>query len=211
MITVMIVDDQQLLRNSLKRIIDLDDALEVIALAGDGKEGVEKCMQYKPDIVIMDIEMPVMDGITALKKIKESVPDTKVIMLTTFDSRDNILNSFLANADGYITKETTPEQLLTTLKCVSYGFTVIHNVVKDMMIDRFEMVSVDEDDIKDVLNEEELEIVKMIVYGHSNKDIADYFKYSEGTIKNKVSKIYEKVGVADRIQLAVYALKNGSL
>ncbi len=211
MITVMIVDDQQLLRNSLKRIIDLDDELEVVALAGDGKEGIEKCIKYKPNIVIMDIEMPVMDGITALKKIKEKIPKTKVIMLTTFDSKENILSSFVSDADGYITKETTPEQLLTTLKCVSYGFTVMHKVVKDMMIDRFEMVTVDEDDIKDVLSEEEIEIVKMIVYGHSNKYIAEHFKYSEGTIKNKVSKIYEKIGVADRIQLAVYALKNGNL
>ncbi len=209
MIKVIIADDQVLLRNSLKQIISIDEEIEVIEMAENGEDAINKCRILKPDIVIMDIEMPKMDGITALKIIKQKTPDIKVIILTTFDSKENILRSFLAGSDGYITKDTTPKQLIETIKCVSYGLIVIHNGVKEIMVDRFEKTSVNQNDMRNLLTEEELEIVEMIVYGKSNKQIASKFNYSEGTIKNKVSKIYEKLNVTDRIQLAVHTLKNG--
>lgn len=209
MINVVIADDQILLRKSLRQLISVDQEIRVVAEAGDGKEAVHVCEQHRPDIVMMDIEMPKMNGIEALQIIKERFPQIKVIILTTFDNRENIIASFLARADGYVTKDIEPQELMTTIKCVNYGLTVIHETVKEMMVEKFEKLSKHQHQYAEVLTEEEFEMVKLIVNGERNKDIGKIFNYTEGTIKNKVSKIYEKLGITDRLQLAVYAVEHG--
>ncbi len=208
MIKIMIVDDQELLRKSLAQLINIDDEISVVAMAASGKEAVATCRQFQPDIVMMDIEMPEMDGIKALKKIKAQWPQTRVIILTTFDSKENIIDAFLGHADGYITKEIAPQELIATIKCVSYGLTVIHENVKKIMIDKFEEVKAPSVDSAVQLSSEEIEIVKLIVDGKSNKHIGGALNYSEGTVKNKVSRIYDKLKLTDRLQLAVYAVEN---
>ncbi len=208
MIKIMIVDDQELLRKSLAQLINIDDEISVVAMAASGKEAVSICQQIQPDIVMMDIEMPEMDGIKALQKIKLLCPQTRVIILTTFDSKENIINAFLGRADGYITKEIAPQELIATIKCVSYGLTVIHENVKKIMIDKFEEVKAPSLDSVVQLSSEEIEIVKLIVDGKSNKHIGISLNYSEGTVKNKVSRIYDKLKLTDRLQLAVYAVEN---
>ncbi len=130
MIRLIVADDQALLRKSLKEIISTDDQMNVVDTASTGREAIHLCEQYHPDIVIMDIEMPTMSGIDALKVIKEQYPEIKVIILTTFDNKENIISAFLASADGYITKDIDPHELITTIKCVNYGLTVIHKSVK---------------------------------------------------------------------------------
>lgn len=209
MIRIMIVDDQMLLRKSLGQIISTDEEISVVKMASTGKEAIEACEILKPDIVMMDIEMPKMNGIVALKIIKEKYPETKVIILTTFDNKENIISSFLGKADGYITKDIEPQELITTIKCVNYGLTVIHKSVKEMMVEEFEKLSRKSKAYTDVLNAEEIDMIKSIVDGKSNKAIAQVFNYSEGTVKNKVSKIYDKLHISDRLQLAVYAVENG--
>ncbi len=208
MVKIMIVDDQALLRKSLAQLIDIDDEISVVAMAETGKEAVSTCQQFQPDIVMMDIEMPEMDGINALKKIKEQCPKTRVIILTTFDSKEHIIDAFLAHADGYITKEIAPQELIATIKCVSYGLTVIHENVKNIMIDKFEEVKPPLLAGTMQLSPEDIEIIKLIVDGKSNKYIGATLNYTEGTVKNKVSRIYEKLKLTDRLQLAVYAVEN---
>ncbi len=208
MVKIMIVDDQALLRKSLAQLINIDDEICVVAMAETGKEAVSTCKQFQPDIVMMDIEMPEMDGIKALKKIKEQCPNTRVIILTTFDSKENIIDAFLAHADGYITKEIAPQELIATIKCVSYGLTVIHENVKNIMIDKFEEVKPPLLDGAMQLSAEDIEIIKLIVDGKSNKYIGTTLNYTEGTVKNKVSRIYDKLKLTDRLQLAVYAVEN---
>lgn len=209
MIKILIADDQVLLRQSLGQLISIDPELNVVELVGTGKEAIHACDQHRPDIVLMDIEMPVLNGIEALKKIKSRYPLTKIIMLTTFENRENIIEAFMADADGYITKEIDPEELICVIKCVSFGQTVIHKSVKKIMVDKFKKIHMASTNYEKVLSDEEIEMVKYIVNGKSNKAIGQIFSYTEGTIKNKVSRIYEKLGLNDRLQLAVYAVENG--
>ena len=209
MIRIIIADDQELLRKSLGRLISIDEEMNVVAMAENGIEAINQCEKHKPDIIIMDIEMPKLNGIDALRIIKNKYPKTKVIILTTFDNRENIILSFLAKADGYITKDIAPQELLTTIKCVNYGLTVIHKSVKEIMVDKFEKLANRNKNYTDILSTEEIAVVKLIVDGKSNKHIGSAFNYTEGTVKNKVSRIYKKLGISDRLQLAVYVVENG--
>ncbi len=211
MIKTMIVDDQELLRKSLAQLISINEEISVIAMASNGIEAIAGCEEHHPDVVLMDIEMPGMDGITALKQIKERYPEIKVIILTTFDSKENIVESFLASADGFITKEIAPNELIATIQCVSYGLSVIHQNVRMIMMDKFKNeMARQQSDVND-LTTEEIEIIRLIVDGKSNKHIALALNYTEGTVKNKVSKIYDKLGMTDRLQLAVFAVANNIL
>ncbi|HOO29034.1 MAG TPA: response regulator transcription factor, partial [Lachnospiraceae bacterium] len=158
---------------------------------------------------LMDIEMPQMDGIEATKIIKTRFPDMKVIILTTFENPDNIMESFVNDADGYIVKNISYKDLKRTIKCVNNGLTVIHESVRKIMVDRFRGLSEYKARYKDVLTDREAEIVKYIAAGLSNKEIAAKLSYSPGTIKNDVSKILEKLDMADRMQIAVFAIENG--
>lgn len=209
MIKIMIVDDQELLRKSLGQIISTDEEISVISMASTGRDAIEKCNLNPPDVILMDIEMPELNGIAALKIIKENYPEIKVIILTTFDNKENIVSSFLSKADGYITKDIAPLELITTIKCVNYGLTVIHKSVKEIMVDKFQKLSSSQKNYSEVLSLEEIDMIKLIVDGKSNKAISKVLNYSEGTVKNKVSKIYDKLGISDRLQLAVYAIENG--
>lgn len=209
MINIIIADDQILLRKSLGQIISTDEDINVVDMVGTGKAAIESCNTYKPNIVLMDIEMPEMDGISALKIIKKNHPKIKVIILTTFENTDNIINSFLSEADGYIIKDVDCAELLITIKCVNYGLTVIHKSVKKVMVDRFKNLVKDKKKYVEIVNENEIDIIRLIVRGQSNKNIAKVLNYSEGTIKNKISRIYEKLEISDRLQLAVYAVENG--
>lgn len=209
MLKLIIVDDQSLLRKSLCQIISTDETLTVVGQAENGNEAIELCEKLNPDIVLMDIEMQYMDGITALTTIKQHQPAIKVIILTTFENQENIVEAFLAQADGYITKDIGPDELITTIKCVGYGLTVICKSVKTMMVYKFKKMVDGKKNYIEILTKEEIDMVRLIADGRSNKEIAKSFNYTEGTIKNKVSKIYEKLSVSDRLQLVVYAMENG--
>lgn len=209
MIKIIIADDQELLRKSLGQIISTDEEMNVVAMASTGREAINECEKHRPDIIIMDIEMPTMNGIDALKIIKEKYSETKVVILTTFDNEESIVSAFLSEADGYITKDIDPDELILTIKCINYGLTVINKSVKCIMVDKFEKLADKSKNYVDLLNMVEIDMIKLIVDGKSNKELAKLLNYTEGTVKNKVSKIYEKLEISDRLQLAVYAVENG--
>lgn len=210
MIKILIADDQLLLRESISFILNNDEEIEVVGEAGNGLEVIEQCKKLKPDIILMDMEMPKMDGINATKAIKDSC-NAKVIILTTFENPDNIMEAFTVGADGYVVKEIRHNDLILAIKCVASGLTVIHESVKKVMIDRFKGLSDYRSLYSDLLTEKEVQIIKLIATGKSNKEIGSALCYSEGTIKNKVSKILSKLDMSDRMQIAIFAMEKGIL
>lgn len=209
MINIVIADDQKLLRESLSYILESDVDFKVVDTVDTGKACLELCHHEDVDLILMDIEMPIMDGVSATEMIKSKFPHIKVIILTTFENPDNIMDGFLAGADGYIVKSIDYKELIMTIKCVMSGLTVIDQSVKQIMIQRFKGLSDYKMKYDDLLSEKELEIIKWIASGKSNREIAKLLSYSEGTIKNNVSKILEKLKLSDRVQVAIFAIENG--
>ena len=209
MIRVVLVDDQLLLRESIAHLLENDDLIEVVAMGANGNDAIKLCAAYNPDIILMDIEMPELDGVSATKMIKEKYKHVKVIILTTFENPDNIMESFANDADGYVVKNISHKDLVRAIKCVNNGLTVIDKSVKKIMMDRFKGLTDYKSKYEDILTEREINIVKYIAVGLSNKEIAAELSYSQGTIKNNVSKILEKLNMSDRIQIAIFAIENG--
>lgn len=209
MVKVLLVDDQMLLRESIAYLIENDDEIEIVGMGENGEEAINLCNRMKPDVVLMDIEMPKLDGVCATKQIKSDFPACKVIILTTFENPDNIMESFVNGADGYIVKNISHKDLVRAIKCVHNGLTVIHESVKKIMMDRFKSLTEYKSQYQDILTKREIEIVRRIAAGMSNKEIAAELAYSHGTIKNNVSKILEKLNMSDRMQIAIFAIENG--
>lgn len=209
MINVILVDDQQLLRESVSILLENDEEISVVAMGENGNEAITLCDIHKPDVALIDIELPELDGVSATKIIKEKHPEIKIIILTTFENPDNIMESFINNADGYIVKNTSHKDLVRSIKCVNNGLTVIHKSVKKIMMDRFKGLSEYKSRYKDILSDRDIEIIKLISAGLSNKEIASELNFSQGTIKNNISKILEKLVLSDRMQIAIFAIENG--
>ena len=214
MVKIAIADDQVLFRDMLSIFLTQDHTFEVIGSAGDGNEILQLCDEEKPDIVLLDVNMPVADGIFALLKIKEKYPHMKVIMLTTFEEEDYILNACTNAADGYLLKDTKPETLINTIKCVNDGLFVMHRSVQQCMVKQLAK-ALQTEKITEIADERfdfdpiDLKILKLLSLGKSNAEIAQSLNYSEGTIKNRISRMLDITELKDRTQLAIFALQNG--
>ena len=210
---VILADDQTLLRDTLENILKKCSAIDVVATVADGQEAVMACGKYNPDIVLMDIQMPIVDGIEATKLIKTNFPHIKVLMLTTFENIENILESFASGADGYIVKDIDTQELILCIECISKGIHVIHDSVHQLMIQQFIKIN-NKNIISKKINVEielsktEIEIIKLVSYGKSNREIAQIIGFAEGTIKNKITKVFEKLDINDRTQIAVFAIEH---
>ncbi len=211
MIRVLIADDHALLSESLQFMLQQYGDIEVVGIAADGREAVDMCMELKPDVVLLDIKMPNCDGLLATEIVKASCPQMKVIILTTFEERENISAAIQKGADGYILKGVTPGALVLAIKCVVAGFCVFNTSVRDIL--RAEMANPprQETEPKSVFKPEDIRIIELISDGRNNKEIAEIMNYSEGTIKNRISRMLEMIGAKDRTQLVLYALKNSLL
>ncbi|HEY9061511.1 MAG TPA: response regulator transcription factor [Pseudobacteroides sp.] len=212
MIKVLIVDDQAMLRQSLKFIIEQDSAIEVAATAGNGEDAFRLCSELNPDVVLMDIMMPVCDGIEGTRIIKSTYPNIKVIILTTFNNDENIKNALQNGAAGYLLKDADPEDLILAIKSVAKGMSIIHHDVFDNVVKKVSHIEpqksteVNGPDIH--FTDRELDVIRLIVDGKSNKEIGSELFITEGTVKNIITGTLDKAGVKDRTQLAVYAIKN---
>ncbi|HEX3047830.1 MAG TPA: response regulator transcription factor [Bacillota bacterium] len=209
-IKVLIVDDQVMLRESLKFVIEKDQDIEVIGCAGDGNEALKLCDLYSPDLVLMDIVMPVCDGVEGTRLIKAKYPQMKVIILTTFDDDQNIAKAIQNGADGYILKDLEPVELITIIKNTVKGLRVIHENVFESMKKQFTSAANEtvDDKLKFKLTEKEISVIKLVVKGKSNREIAATMNLSEGRVKNIITKILSKLELEDRTQLAVFAVRN---
>lgn len=211
MIKVVIVDDVRLLRESLKHTIEMDKDIEVIATAENGEEALALCEKLFPDVVLMDIVMPVCDGLLATKLIKDRNKSVNIIILTTLKDEESILRAYDYGADGYILKDVNANELILAIKSVANGFKVLHrNVLEDISIDlhiRNKKTADNEESFKCALSNRELGILRLIAQGKSNKEIASLVNLSEGRIKNIITGILRKFDLQDRTQLAVYAVQ----
>lgn len=209
MIKVIIAEDMDILRESLKYMIESDAEMEVVGLAPDGREAFELCCKHNPDIVLMDIKMPICDGLESTRLIKAAFPAVKVLILTTFDDEKSISEAISCGADGYITKDIQPIQLQQSIRSVILGLSIIKKNIMDsiaMKIDSVPNNVPDEDLIP--LTDKEKTLIRLIVEGKSYKEMGKEVSLSEGYVRNMVSDMLVKLKLKDRVQLAVYAVKH---
>jgi DNA-binding NarL/FixJ family response regulator len=201
MIRVMLVDDQMLLVDGIKSVLNSSGDIEVCAVAGDGVEAIELAKSAKPDVVLMDIRMPNLNGVAATKSIKEINPDIKIIILTTFDDSDYILSAINNGASGYLLKDTGGTALIDAVKNAYAGDTILPSKIAKKITDAAMMVSSDRQlRLKKAyaLSDREAEIAFMLLDGFTNRQIASVLKISDGTARNYISSIYLKLGVENR-------------
>jgi NarL family two-component system response regulator LiaR len=213
---VLIVDDHQVVRRGLRTFLDLNEAIEVVGEAQDGLEGVNMAARLEPDVVLMDIVMPRLDGIEATRRIKEHSADVGVIALTSFAGDDQVLPALEAGASSYLLKDVSPEELVEAIRALHRGEPRLHPDALRKVMEAAMGPRVVEPtarppaaSLPDELTERELEVVALVAQGLSNREIAETFVISEKTVKTHIGHILAKLGLKDRTQLAIYALKNG--
>lgn len=212
MIRVLIADDQAVIRDGLGFLVNRDQDIEVVACVSNGFEALEQCEKLHPDVVLMDIVMPVCDGIEGTRLIKSRFSDMKVIILTTFKDDENVSKALKNGADGFVLKDIETEDLILTVKSIAKGLRVIHEdafdtVMKCLMEDKpAGYASMADIDIN--LTDREKSVIQLIVLGKSNKEISSELFLSEGRVRNMISAILSKLKLGDRTQLAVFAIMN---
>ena len=209
-IKVLIADDQTILAEGIKSVLETDPALEVVGIASDGFEALSMTMEKTPDVVLMDIRMPNMNGVVATKRIKLERPDVKVVVLTTFDDSDYILNAINNGANGYLLKDIGSTALIDAVKNAYEGDTILPMKVAKRIADAARTVSSDREiRLKRAfrLSDREVEIALMVYEGFTNRQISSALHISEGTARNYISAIYEKLQCENRAE-AVRAIKN---
>lgn len=194
-IKILIADDQKLIREGLKVLLEMEEDFEVVGEATNGVEAYELYIKLKPDIVLMDIQMPIMNGVEAIKKIKEANPSAKIIILTTFDDDQYVFDGLKSGALGYILKDTSIEKVSETIRIVNKGGALIEpSITKKILseISKIEKPKIKKEELIEELNLREIEILKFISKGYTNQEIADKLNLSVGTVKNYVTTILQK-------------------
>lgn len=212
----MIVDDQRLMREGLKTILDLEEDLTVVQLGENGRDALDKIPSVQPDVLLMDIRMPIMDGVECTRIIKQQYPDIKVLILTTFDDDELIIDALKNGAVGYILKDFSSEKLVVAIKDVYNGNFIMQPEIAAKVISRIsgkakESVCYNTDaglNINLDLTDREKDVLKLVGKGMANKEIANKLYISEGTVKNYISNLYSKLEIDDRSKLTIYAIKN---
>lgn len=211
MIKVIIADDLGMLRQGIQVVLEQDSEISVVGLAANGKEAFELCGEHRPDVVLMDMRMPEYDGVYGTKHIKETYPDTKVLILTTFDDDETVSEAMESGADGYILKEMDNTKIIQSVKAVSNGISVLGANVYSGIQKKIASSNRHSEPVNSAaseLSEREREIIILITEGYDNKNIAQKLFLAEGTVRNIISRMLDKLGLKDRTQLAVFAVKN---
>ena len=214
-IRLLIVDDQQLMRDGLRTILELEKDLEVVEEAENGEDALIAYERSQPDVVLMDIRMPRMDGVEATRRIMEQWSDPLIIILTTFDDDQYIFEGLRAGALGYLLKDVSGSELADAIRTVVGGGALIEPSVARKMVAEFARIAPPsrsaDAGLVESLSEREIEILKLLAQGHSNKEISVRSHLAEGTVKNYVSGIFTKIGARDRTQAALRAKELGLL
>lgn len=210
MIKVLIADDQTLMRDGLKTILDLEEDIEVIATAENGEIAFQKSIELTPDVILMDIRMPIMNGVDSVKKIKSILPKVAVIMLTTFDDDEYIIEALSNGASGYLLKDMPSEKLIEAIRDSLKGQLFIPTNIAAKLISRLYEKEASKNTLKrDLsLSERELQVSSLLIEGYNNKQISSKLFISEGTVKNYISNIYRKIGISDRTKAALFLKAN---
>jgi len=206
-IRILIVDDQRLMREGLATLLELEDDLEIAAEAEDGQAALDRYEALRPDVVLMDIRMPRMDGVEATRRLRQRWPNARVIILTTFDDDAYVFDGLRAGALGYLLKDVSGQELAEAVRKVAAGGALIEPSVARKVLAEFtrlaEPVRPAIDHLPEPLSERELEILRLVTAGASNRQIAGRLFLAEGTVKNYISTILGKLGVEDRTQAAL--------
>jgi len=212
-IRILIAEDQPLIRRAFAAMLALEPDFEIVAQVADGAEAVQAARRWKPNVVLMDIQMPRLNGIAATRQIVKDCPEAQIIILTTFDTDDLVFDAICAGAQAYLLKDAEENEILDTIRAVSRGHSRLAPNVARKLLDEFRRVrrtsrplDGEVDLPGESLTERENDILQLIVAGKGNKEIAGQLKLAEGTVKNYVSRILEKLNARSRTELAVKAL-----
>ena len=209
---VLLVDDHALFRKGIASLLKDIKQLEIVGEAGNGRDALEKARTLKPDIIIMDVEMPEMNGVEAVKHIKEELPECKVVMLTISDDDDSLFNSIKNGAEGYLLKSMDPDNLLEEVRGLMRGETALSKSVASKILTEFASICRKHRHInfeKFDLTEREAEILSLVAEGVTNKEIAINLSITENTVKNHLCNIMKKLHLQNRVQLATFAWREG--
>ncbi|KNY07993.1 response regulator [Microbacterium sp. GCS4] len=207
MIRVIVADDHPIVRSGIVGLLDLDPGLEVIAEAGDGAEAVALAAKLRPDVVLMDLRMPGVSGIEATARLTAQLPSVRVLVLTTYETDDDILGAIEAGASGYLLKASPHEEIVAGIRSVAQGNTVLAPAIASTLVTRMRA----ERDDRPQLTPRELEVLRLVAAGRSNPEIARDLFIGEATVKTHLIHVFEKLGVSDRTRAVTLALELGLL
>jgi DNA-binding NarL/FixJ family response regulator len=211
MIRVLLVDDQELVRSGFKLMLDIADGIEVVGEAADGRQAVRLAKELEPDVVLMDVRMPEVNGIEATQQLQHAGVDARVLVLTTFDLDEYVYGALKAGASGFLLKDAPREQLVTAVRTVARGESLLGPAITQRLIERFvtRSLAADASAVLEDLTQRELEVLRLMSLGLNNAEIADKLILGQATVKTHVARVLRKVGVRDRVQAVVFAYEHG--
>lgn len=217
MIKVLVVDDQEIISQGLSMVLSMNDDIDIVSTAKDGREAVFLTKKYMPDVILMDIKMPLLNGVEAIKLIKRDYKSVKIIILTTFNDDEYIYDGVRSGASGYLLKDTPPGDIVSAIRTVYGGGSIIQPSITTKLLKKFSEMTANAGDetcdsshnkLTSSLTKRERDIVKLVAHGKNNNEISEVLFISEGTVKNNLTRVLNKLNLRDRTQLAIYALKN---
>jgi NarL family two-component system response regulator LiaR len=203
-----LVDDHAIVRKGIRALLATEPDISIVGEAEDGAQAVDMAMTLNPDVVLMDLEMPIMNGIQATEKLAQSQPETRILVLTSFATDDKVFPAIKAGAQGYLLKDSGPGELLESLRKVGAGESSLHPTIAKKLLQELSRPS-QAPPTEDPLTERELEVIRLVAKGMNNQEIADDLVISEATVRTHVSNILGKLHLASRTQAALYALREG--
>jgi DNA-binding NarL/FixJ family response regulator len=212
-VAILIVDDQSLFREGLRTLLSVQADFEVVGEAGNGEDALRKAVNLRPDVVLMDLRMPVMDGVTATQRMREALPHCRVIVLTTFDDDELVFEGLRAGAVGYLLKDVSSEKLFEAIRAAHRGeYFLLPSITAKVMAEFSRLSRIapsSAETLAEPLSPREMEILRLVATGASNREIADTLVIAEGTVKNHLTNILGKLSVRDRMQAVLKAKEYG--
>jgi DNA-binding NarL/FixJ family response regulator len=213
-VTVLVVDDDALMRAGLRGVLSSDDGIAVVGEAADGADAIERAAELRPDVVLMDVRMPGVDGISATREVLAASDDVRVLILTTFEQDDYVFGALRAGASGFLLKRARPEELLAAVHAVAAGDSLLSPSVTRTVIDRLARTATadgasGEPAAVEDLTPREREVLELLARGRSNAEIAAALVIEESTVKTHVKRVLTKLGLRDRVQAVIYAYERG--
>ena len=211
-VRVLVVDDDNLMRAGLRGVLSNDEAIDVVGEAGDGRDAIYRTRLLKPDVVLMDVRMPDLDGVAATRELLAAFPEVRVVILTTFEQDDYIFGALSAGASGFLLKRTAPEELIAAIHTIAAGDSLLSPSVTSRVIERMAgqpAPDAAQDERLDELTPREREVLELVAQGLSNGEIASTLVIEESTVKTHVKRVLGKLGARDRVQAVIFAYESG--